>query len=353
MVDNNDNHDDNTHHDYLEALERAMNEMDVLRAIYGGNEGDNSDDADDDDNDHKTDPQSSLFEIVSPEADELDRMRKALCDDEDGDVGRYHQRENFPDLQIQLRIPINDNDEDNDDRTATLRCSLPLGYPEHTPAVVTSVRLLPPLNRSLTDEISLALNKKAASLLGTEAIMDLVEETREILLSDRFTFTTNSSQSNSNNDPEDSACTHRVVPRCGRRLWIWVHHITSTDRRKSIVREARELNLTGILKHGYPGVVLAEGPGEACESFVGWIKGNKSRPGGFGRNWGHHVRGEIEFSLEDEDEDDDDDETNTAAGRTTAMTSFREMEELSEMAKSCREMGLDGEFKEFVMQHKK
>jgi hypothetical protein len=25
-----------------------------------------------------------------------------------------------------------------------------------------------------------------------------------------------------------------------------------------------------------------------------WIKGNKSRPGGgFGRNWGHHVRGEF------------------------------------------------------------
>ena len=83
------------------------------------------------------------------------------------------------------------------------------------------------------------------------------------------------------------------------RLWIWVHHITNTTRRKVIVQEAKEMSLSGYLKHGYPGIVVVEGKTKLCDEYVQWIKGNKSRPGGFGRNWGHHVRGQV-LLVEDE-----------------------------------------------------
>ncbi|VEU42928.1 unnamed protein product [Pseudo-nitzschia multistriata] len=339
-------------HDYMAALERTINEMDVLRAIYG----------EDGDNNNHGSGSSSSFEIVSPGPDEMNRMRRflGLCiedGDEDDDFEHHEdkcdeggnmedQPQPFPDIQIQLRIPIQnieENGSDDDRIVATLRCRLPLGYPEYFPALVTSLRLVPARNRSLTEEIARSLNETSAtSLQGTESIMDLVEETRELLLSDRF-----AADSSKGSDQVHDVKAEDQHRNRGCRMWIWVHHITSTDRRKSILEEARERDLTGILKHGYPGVVLVEGSHAACESFVGWIKGNKSRPGGFGRNWGHHVRGEIEFPLSGSPEED------SVVTKTVAMTTFEEMEELSAMAKSCKELGLEDEFKEFVMQHKK
>eukprot|EP00986_Skeletonema_menzelii_P003516 scaffold1089_cov131-Skeletonema_menzelii.AAC.9 len=53
---------------------------------------------------------------------------------------------------------------------------------------------------------------------------------------------------------------------------------------KQIVIEAQDRNLGGFLKAGYPGVVCVEGDSDACDDFVVWIKGNKSRPGGFDRH---------------------------------------------------------------------
>ena len=97
------------------------------------------------------------------------------------------------------------------------------------------------------------------------------------------------------------------------------------ERRGAIAKEARDLGLGGFLKPGcarggaalgphrgaaaahpacdhkcaahptrrYPGIVVVEGEASGCEAFVGWIKGSKGAAGGFGRRWGHHVRGEV------------------------------------------------------------
>ena len=87
----------------------------------------------------------------------------------------------------------------------------------------------------------------------------------------------------------DDSVTNETI---GRR-WIWVHHITNSGRLKQIVTEAEELKLGGFLKGGYPGVVIVEGDSKSCDEFVVWVKGNKSRPGGFGRNWtAYHPRRE-------------------------------------------------------------
>lgn len=331
----------------MEALERAMNEMDALRAIYGGDESDHDE--------VTTEGKSSSFEILSPSARELNRIRNALglYAEEDGcrDDGSDDAEESLVipcHLQVRVQISLvvgDDNDHRETKRAVEIRFRLPKGYPERAAAVAYSIRVTPNgLARSLTDHHIRTLNEKAESLLGSESLLDLVEETR-ILLG----WNTDSCETKHVED-EDGCCCCGPAPsdtrkdpnrRC--RLWIWVHHITSKDRRKSILEEARERNLTGMLKHGYPGVVLVQGSPRDCESFVVWIKGNKSRPGGFGRNWGHHVRGQIEYSLE-------------VDGDTTANnknhSTFEELEELSEMARICKDMGLEDEFKEYVMQHR-
>ena len=100
--------------------------------------------------------------------------------------------------------------------------------------------------------------------------------------------------------------------------------------------ESQNLNLGGYAKGGYPGVVVVEGKLEACDNFVVWIKGNKSAPGGgFGRNWGHHVRGEATDEIRRFPE------------------AFQVLEDdMGKLASLCKEFGLEDEFREFILQHK-
>jgi len=120
-----------------------------------------------------------------------------------------------------------------------------------------------------------------------------------------------------------------------KRAWIWVHHISNTDRLKQIVIEARQHRLGGYVKGGYPGVVVVEGQSQSVDDFISWIKGNKSRPGGFGRNWGHHVRGEAFVENRE------------------LPVQFEELEDdMSKFGSLCKDAGVDKEFREFILQHK-
>lgn len=124
---------------------------------------------------------------------------------------------------------------------------------------------------------------------------------------------------------------------CYGRRWIWVHHIKDIDRRKSIVAEASCRNLGGFLKSGYPGIIIVEGHSSDCDDFVTWVKGNKSRPGGFGRNWGHHVRGHVDINTVEE---------------RKFTNQFQEMDDMAELGNECKKRGAETEFLEFVMQHR-
>ena len=344
------------------------------------------------------------------------------------------------------------NKSDNDSGVVILRLvirfRLPVGYPESAPAAVESIRIetvsRKPRRNVANDEIVPALNDKSDAMVGTESVLDLVEDAKT-MVSDRCqrrlkmrmiqrqnqkqkreqtlkeeslerssSISRNNAYENNETDGTSTGCADEKRRRRRRRRrnnygrrWIWVHHITSVDRRKCIMREARSSNLTGLLKRGYPGVVLVCGPVDSCDEFTTWIKGNKSRPGGFGRNWGHHVRGEINcYQNDDDDDDDDEDEddnddvnesgnnndnrqrrrrrrhhsnrnheqhsrsgkksssapSSSSSATTTAnndnncnattFDSFQEIDDLSVMARLCKEKGLEDEFKEFVMRHK-
>ncbi len=189
------------------------------------------------------------------------------------------------------------------------------------------------VNRSNHDTLSAKLQATANELVGSEAMMSIISECRNIV-SD---WECNSSDVDTTpSETEDDGVTSSVTnPLCICRRWIWVHHITNNDRRKQIVIEAQERNLGGYLKSGFPGVVVVEGDSDACDDFVVWIKGNKSRPGGFGRNWGHHVRGEA-----------------TAEQRQLPAV-FEELEDdMGLLGSLCREFNVEDEFREFILQQK-
>lgn len=187
----------------------------------------------------------------------------------------------IPQLEVEVRIPLAVG---NHTSRLHLRCVMPPGYPDiplRVEAWAADMRV------SQRQDISNILNGKAKLIVGSESVMALVEDFK-LLASNIF------SQHETVAIPTNDSPAGRGR-NFGRR-WIWVHHITDTDRRKSILHQMRDMNLSGFLKYGYPGIVLIEGVSSCCDEFVAWIKGSKSRPGGFGRNWGHHVRGSWSFS---------------------------------------------------------
>jgi len=300
----------------LELLRRAVDEVEVLQAMY-----------------HEDEDAASSFRVVS--SSQFEHAHLLL--EGGGDGTRIAAgRTDLPELEIEMCIPIGialGGEVDGHGGGATIRFRLPSGYPDNAAAV--ALMSLDALRRSYRDDIAEKLNERAAesAASGQEAILDVIDYLKELIA--QYVEYDSANASSDVGAAVPSVADEEGSAKWGRR-WIWVHHITNASRCKSIVNEARQLCLRGYLKPGYPGIVCIEGNGSKCDEFITFIKGNKSRPGGFGRNWGHHVRGHIEpadMQLPDED--------------------FRELEEdLAVLAKICRDCLLEDEFKEYVLQHK-
>lgn len=262
-----------------EALERAVAEIEALQAIY-----------EDDFVVHSVSDLAAAIESIETSDEAV-----------------------VASLQVSLHLP---------EAKLQLKCSLPPGYPITAPAQVS----IEGRTRKEENLLSHKIQAKADELLGQEAIMELFHELQEL-----------ANEMEASAIPEEEAAneTESSSPEYLGRRWIWAHHITDTARRKSIVQEARELKLGGYLKAGYPGIVVVEGYTCECDEFVNWIKGSKSRPGGFGRNWGHHCKGEL----------------NDIATRQLPLD-FTELQDMRELGNVCKEHGLEEEFLEYVMQHK-
>jgi Protein of unknown function (DUF1115) len=314
------------------TAERAIQEVDALAAIYGEISAEN-----DDGSSPTASFATSSFSVISSQ-EELEEARSIVEDDSDASKRQVSPPEVRIEIQTTINVEIFDQEAHNDGGSplillACLQVRLSPGYPEYEHAFISSLMVqdfkkTAFFRRSIMDAIVADLNDKAQSLLGSEAIMDIMETAKELI-----EMHAKQQQQLTSNETATAAS----PPNSYGRRWIWVHHITNMERRKSILREAKSLHLGGYLKYGYPGVMVVEGTTANCDEFVSWVKGNKSRPGGFGRNWGHHVRGEINF----EDESGE-----------RLPTHFDEIEDLSLLSAACKDCGLEDEFLEFVMQHK-
>lgn len=299
--------------DALEALERLVFEIDAIASII-------CDDFDIISNDDAL--QHRDFIVTTP--DSLSQAREQLKDIANGSSSNV----NLIDMKrIVVEIYVSSSNHSTADRVR-LRISLPPGYPSHVAAEVTVLLSPKNVSKSCLDDLSVRLSNKTKEMIGCEVMMEVINECRDALDAWQANRAILSAANVVKNCEEDSL--HRIS-----RRWIWVHHITNIGRIKQIVHEAQQLNLGGYVKVGYPGVVIIEGPSHACDNFVTWIKGNKSRPGGFGRNWGHHVRGEI-----------------TTKTRQLPETFCELEDDMGSLGGLCKSFDLEEEFREYILQHK-
>mmetsp|Transcript_17643 Transcript_17643/g.24532 ORF Transcript_17643/g.24532 Transcript_17643/m.24532 type:complete len:394 (+) Transcript_17643:421-1602(+) len=112
----------------------------------------------------------------------------------------------------------------------------------------------------------------------------------------------------------------------GRRL-IYSHHIIASSKRTVIRDLASHFHLTGRVKIGWPGIILIEGKEEDCLEFIDQI-----RP----MSWQYLVvRGEQQEQVSNE----------ANLEKKRKFDSFYEMEDMSTLAKQCKEAGLEKLFR--------
>ncbi len=414
----------------LEALERTIEEIEALKIIYNETYDDDDDDDDDNDTCRSSFTVLSLDELQQAER-MVDAFRRNDNEEIIGvkEEGNHDVRIYIPKLTVQLVLSIADKDTgtgtgpddyDSSPVQAIIHFTLPPGYlleldheedhttstcthtPNPTPVIVSVVSLGTTCHtfsfpRSKRNELSIELNTKAmefaTSSSSSEAIMLLIQELQDVVLrmieeegeaeeTEKSCTVVNNKAIHTNNNT--SAATTSTMNNMNlsstardtdtemnfSRRWIWVHHITKNSRINDIVREANDLSLGGYLKSGYPGVCVIEGPSYACDEFVQWIKGNKSRPGGFGRNWGHHVRGQIDYTITTSRRRSNDNSSNnnnnnnnkninkeeetSTSEQKGFVNEFRHIgEDLAELSGLCRDVGkwMEDEFLTYVMQH--
>jgi hypothetical protein len=342
----------------LDSLDRALLEVEALLLIYGGH------DEDDDAKCHGGEdngPLSSARLVLKSSLEEMGHAR-TLVEQLGNAVSAPAPHQQCPTIALEMDLQVKRENVDCDEKSSTSSTSakaeqqiqvclyfgLVPGYPCRRPVSVT---VLTAQGRGLTknkqaqEELGASLQKRANELLGSEALLDLVQACQDqmtkillVLDSENGSSSTckkkNEIQENTSSAAASGQDSTSKLLLLSRR-WIWVHHITDRQRKLDIVQEARNYQLGGYLKAGYPGIAIVEGPCHACDAFVMWIKGNKSRPGGgFGRQWGHHVRGELIVT------------------ERRLMNEFSALEEvMAVLAAACREHDLQDEFKTFVMQH--
>jgi hypothetical protein len=115
----------------------------------------------------------------------------------------------------------------------------------------------------------------------------------------------------------------------GRRL-IYSHHIIAKSKRSDLASLFGELDLTGYVKVGWPGVILIEGPEESCAQFFEAIRR---------WSWQHlAVRGEMRQPVELLD---------GGQGRRfrRLLPPYSEVDELSVISRHCQQVGLEPLFR--------
>jgi acylphosphatase len=334
----------------LDALERKVQEIQALSLIYNDTDGEEK-------NDHfanDTNCAKTSFKILT--TDEFDEAQNLVEKYQNGDYSDITTSPaGLSSLRVELHLVIESDEEEETNKPtnkkfgeARVHFTLPPNYlnDEESSPVSVSVVSIGNMNRSKRDEVTNILNGKAQEYAesSSESIMLLIQDLQDTI---SCIQEEDEIEQDVENDVEGINGISAVSSSFSRR-WIWVHHITNSGRIESIVQEANDLSLNGYLKSGYPGVCVVEGLSSKCDQFVQWIKGNKSRPGGFGRQWGHHVRGQIEF------QEDEKDESSSESGRGFTNEKFEHVGEgLGDLADKCRNINswMEGEFKAYVMQH--
>ena len=146
---------------------------------------------------------------------------------------------------------------------------MPPGYPEFSAAEIraygnahTTLDDLGYLRRAAESAVEEVGEGEESALSGVEAVRRAVAELAESAAAERASAA-----------PATAAVATGLQrdPVVARRL-IWFHHIKAPGKRKAAQSWAKELDLGGFSKPGYPGIIVIEGRADDCETYVSRLK---------------------------------------------------------------------------------
>ncbi|KAF5836965.1 hypothetical protein DUNSADRAFT_5194 [Dunaliella salina] len=122
-----------------------------------------------------------------------------------------------------------------------------------------------------------AVTKCAEQALGDcclfLAVQELKDAAQQLLDAGAVSTEDAATQQQKQNDAEACVAAAAHPKTLTRRVCcLWFHHIKNLYKRKVILEWARELQLGGASKPGYPGVVLVEGAVEDVQEYVGRLR---------------------------------------------------------------------------------
>lgn len=176
----------------------------------------------------------------------------------------------------------------------------------------------------------------ANALEGNEAVLSVLQHADEWVTDHWPTIVAGAGEQEEIHEAqEDRKLSAAVVPGpiFGRRL-IYSHHIIAKRKRADLQALASEHKLTGLVKIGWPGIIIIEGLEDDCQAFYDDI-----------RRWSWQylvVRGEMQEQMSPE---------KTVDEYRRFQHGFREEDDMSVVANICREVGLETLFKTCMKQH--
>ncbi|KAL6750204.1 hypothetical protein V8C86DRAFT_878697 [Haematococcus lacustris] len=146
-----------------------------------------------------------------------------------------------------------------------LRFQLPASYPLHAAAQL-SVQATGS-SRQQHAQYEAVVVACADRELGSGCLMQAMAELMEAL---ETSVETNPASSVGDTASPPTSPPAPLHPRCCQVIWF--HHIKSLAKRKAILQSARDLQLGGACKPGFPGVILVEGFEQDVEEFTAGIR---------------------------------------------------------------------------------
>ena len=137
-------------------------------------------------------------------------------------------------------------------------CRLPTSYPLSSPPDVFVRSFSFNLSRSFSEELS---NYVKLSHENDSAILNIIEWIKENI--NRFLHDTR----NKNSSPTNENSPIKSEKQIFERVFIYSHHIYSSNKRRHILQWAKDLKLNGFSMPGKPGIICVEGERSSVQDY--------------------------------------------------------------------------------------
>lgn len=151
-------------------------------------------------------------------------------------------------------------------------CRLPKLYPLKTHPDVFVRSLVKNLNKKFSHDLSTYVKD---SHLFDCSILNIIEWIKENIGAYLTTHENGSATESSSNETTTDEVNNSSSAAASKlnefsRMFIYSHHIFSLDKRREVMNIARDLQLTGFMMPGKPGVICVEG--RSCDVDEFWTR---------------------------------------------------------------------------------